>query len=56
MESSSTVFFGKAKGKTYLKTSVPFDLGTNVLGLRRDVKGQKLTWRIENGKVVVAGE
>jgi hypothetical protein len=53
MEQSSKIFFSTAKGKKYFKASIPFDIAINILGLRRDVKGQNLIWKIENGQVVV---
>ena len=51
-ERHSTVMLHKAKGKTYFRTAVPFDIATQMLGLSRDVKRQELVWLIENNKVI----
>lgn len=50
----STVKQHKAAGKVYFYTSIPLSVAVDVLGLARDRKGQKLLWKISEGKVVVA--
>jgi len=56
MEKQTSVFFSKAKGRKYFKVSVPYDFAINLLGLRTDVDGQQLTWRIDGGKVIVSNK
>lgn len=50
----STVKQHKVQGKCYFYCSIPLSVAVDALGLARDVKGQKLVWQIDKGKVVVA--
>ena len=55
MEKQTSVFFSKAKGRKYFKVSVPYDFAVNLLGLRTDITGQKLTWRVQDKQIIVSG-
>ncbi|HLC92303.1 MAG TPA: hypothetical protein VJH23_01195 [archaeon] len=55
MEKQTSVFFSKAKGRKYFKVSVPYDFAVNLLGLRTDINGQKLTWRVQDKQIIVSG-
>ncbi len=38
---------------TYFRTAIPRDIALNILGLKTDLKKQRLVWTVEKGKVVV---
>ena len=53
MHQTSTVSKHPSQGKTYFRTAVPRDIALNVLGLNTDGDKQRLSWKLEKGKVVV---
>lgn len=53
LQSKTTVTQHHSGGKVYFRTALPADLALNVLQLKKDVRKQRLLWRLEKGKIIV---
>ncbi len=53
LEKYSKVELRRTQGKLYYRVQIPKEIAENVIGLRNDIEGQSLRWRLDKGKLVV---